>query len=237
MNEPSVLCLNYNQLNILEPLTKWRILDLSSISHEINYLHTRDNLCKTVRRLENFGLIHSFKDPFTHRKFIYLTKSGESLINPPGVTSGIARETVFHDAKVTEILREFTKKECFHDATIEHRLTSSEDFQRPDGMIRGEFLNPFKMAFELELTQKSKTRITKRFKYYLESQAYEYVFYLFPRLNVLKTYLQVLTDNFPTEAQKKIILCYNETILGSRFEIDKGVVFFKGDQRSFNEYF
>ena len=237
MNEPSTISLNYNQLNILEPLTKWRILDLNSIEEEISYLYTRSSLHKTVRRLENFGLIHSFMDPFANRKFIYLSKLGESLINPHGIPSGIAIETIFHDAKVSEITREMVKRDGFHGATIEHHLPKNEDSHRPDALMTGQFKNSFRMAFELELTQKSKSRVAKRFEYYLKSQAYEYVFYLFPRNRVLSTYHTLLEENFPFEAQKKIILCHNETIFGRFFDLSKGRVFFKGREGEFNDFF
>lgn len=221
----------------MEPLSKWRILDLNSIKEEINYFHTKDNLCKTVRKLESFGLIKSFKDPFTNRKFIYLTKSGESFVNPPGITSGICHETVFHDAKVSEILRELLKKDCFNEAIIEHHLPGDSSPYRPDALIRGQFNNPFRMAFELELTQKSKYRILKRFNHYLESEAYEYVIYLFPRNRLLATYYTILEENFPEEAKRKIILCHNETILGKKFDPSRGYVRFKNREGAFHDFF
>ena len=237
MSQAALLNLSYNQVNVLEPLSKWRILDLTSVKEESNYLHTKNSLCKTVRKLESFGLINSFIDPFTKRKFIYLTKTGEFYVSPPGVTNGISHETVFHDAKVTEILRELLKRDCFKEAIVEHHLPPTDDFYRPDALITGTFKNPFRMAFELELTQKSKSRILKRFDYYLKSQAYEYVMYLFPRNRLLSTYHTLLEENFPPEAQKKIILCHNPTIVGQKFKLSGGVVFFKHRQGDFHDFF
>ena len=219
-------------------MAKWRILDLKGLREEIDYPSHPSVFEKTIRRLEKAHIIKSFKDPWTNRKFIYLSDVGEKLVNDTGSPLAVSEETMLHDAKVAQFTRLLMERLTFTDVKLEHEIGERNSSWLPDAMLWGEKGGvKFTMAFELELTRKSKNRIREKIKKYLSSNYYDYAFYLFCSENVMKSYQQFITTEFGEDAFKKLLLFWNPSLMSRKMNINSGRGYFKSKEVNFNDIF
>ena len=239
MSVPNSLNVNSIHLQFLEPLTKWRILDLKGLRDEIDYPSHRSVFEKTIRRLEKANVLKSFKDPWSNRKFVYLSQMGEKLVNDSGSPLSICEETIVHDAKVSQVTRIMMERRFFKEVTIEHQLSGKKNKgQQPDALILGsKDGTDFTMAFELELSKKSKDRIKTKIRGYLESGYYNYVFYMFCSSSIMKNYKGFIEEEFGKEAFRKLMFFWNPTILSRKLDLNKGNGYFKSKEVRFDEIF
>ncbi len=131
------------QLNYLEPLKKWRILDLKSLMRESRYEATYKGFCKMLLRLEQKNIIGSFREPFSGRKYLYLTKEGNHSLGGNANPPSISRTTLVHDAKVVELVLELMKLESIYGFELEHQIRDMKSFGStyqicPDAVMLGQ---------------------------------------------------------------------------------------------------
>lgn len=180
-------------LELLDPLVKWRILPLDLLKNEIQYIGKASNFYKRVSYLEKQGLLESFINPITKKKFSYLTGKGFKLLGA-GNTIPTFYENRFHDSICSQVLYAFLRKPYVESVLLEHEIEKqfSGFMFRPDGFIKGKEPLEFKLALECELTQKSKDRIIEKFLFYSKNQFFNNVLYVFNQAKVYKTYSQIL---------------------------------------------
>lgn len=198
------------------------------------------NLHKIVRRLEKAKMLHSFKDPWTRKKMIYLEGLGHGMLGLEKKTL-INQETLLHDAKVSSVLREMLKREVFSEVLLEHEL-SRKIFHAgelcPDALVKGEKKGKkFSMAFELELTRKAHERVLTKAKHYLNSQNVDYVLYLFCSEGLFRNYKNLFVEKLPEGWSNKLMLFVNTSLLSSSFSLEKGKGHFKNKEVHFDEIF
>ena len=238
MSMPNFLNVNSIHLHFLAPLSKWRILDLKSLREEADYPLHPDGFAKNIRKLEKAQILKSFKDPWSRRKYIYLTPTGEKLVNDSGRPSSLSEETIVHDAKVSQIVRLLLERSTFQKVELEHEIKSGDIAKLPDSILYGKKGGvDFTMAFELEFTRKSKERIKDKIGKYLGSGYYDYVLYMFCSENVFKSYKNTIGENFGEQAFKKVMLFWNPTLMSKRIDLHSGGGYFKNKEVSFVELF
>ncbi len=224
------------QLNYLEPLKIWRILDLRSLMKESKYEATYKGFCKLLLRLEKKKVIGSFREPFSGKKYLYLTKEGNDFLggseNPPS----ISRATLIHDAKVVELVLEFMRLESIYGFELEHQIRDMKSFGTtyqicPDAVMLGQKgKTKFKLAIELELTRKTKEKYLSKMGQYLSSSYYDFVVYYFQSRGVMNSYMKHIRDKYGDESDRKILYVLNEKLLTNKFNFDESIAFHKNKE-------
>lgn len=239
----NLLRVNSIHLELLEPLLKWRILDLKSIREKISYPLGKRNFEKIVSRLEKESVLESVTDPWSRKKFIYLTKFGAGLVDGSFYYPVMNKETIFHDAKVAEVVQKLMRNKCFSKFLLEHEINESREIGRsvgeiPDALIQGRRRDVnFRLAFELELSRKSKSRIIAKVKRYLSTGYYDYILYLFCSDAIYRGYRKVLEEEFGADVFKRVMLLNNSTLLSTKFNIENSKGWFNGQEIFFNDLF
>lgn len=221
------------QINYLEPLKKWRILDLKNLMVKTNYELGYVGFTKILSNLEKKSLIGSFRDPFSRKKYLYLTKEGNQYlggdVNPPAVS----KDTFVHDAKVVELVLEFLKLKSFYGFELEHQIMNTKTFGTsyqicPDALMLGEKEGEkFKLAIELELTRKTKAKYLAKIGQYIDSSYYQFVVYFFQNRGVMNSYRTHIKDKYGDESDRKILYVLNEKLLTNKFVFEESVTHYK----------
>lgn len=234
---------NSIHMKVLDPLLKWRILDLERMRGVSQYEYSKKNFQKVVCKLEKSNLIKSIIDPWSRRKFVYLTKFGAGIIDGTFYYPEMNKETIFHDAKVSETVNSLMTKNCFNSFLLEHEINETREIGKsvgeiPDALLNGENRGlKFKLALELELTRKSKMRIIAKVKRYIATGYYDYIMYLFCSEAIFKGYKKVLEEEFGLEVFKRVMLFNNDTVLSTKFQINKSRGWFNGSEVSLEDIF
>jgi len=238
MASPDFLNINSMHLQFLTPLNKWRILDLKNLREEIDYPLHPSGFEKTIRRLEKAKILGSFRDPWSRRKFVYLSENGEMLVNDSGRKIALSNETFLHDAKVSEFTKKLLETTFFTDVILEHQIREVGKGEVPDARLTGERKGvAFSMAFELEITRKSKDRIKAKINRYLQSDYYDYVLYLFCSKPIWEGYRRFIQEEFGERGFQKVMLFWNPTILSKKIDPNEGIGYFKSKEVKFDELF
>lgn len=236
MGKENLLNINAFHLNFLRPLEIWRILDLKSLRLECDYAYAPRSFERMIAKLQRHNVVKSFKDPLSNRKFIYLSKLGERLLGASN--SELSEETMFHDSRVSMIVKELLSRECFLEFKLEHLIGNRSQAFRPDASLSGEKKGvKFRMAFELELTRKTKDRIKSKLCYYLNHDYYSYILYMFCNHGVMHSYLNIIKDQFEDSALDRVILLSSESLMSRKMTIENSCGYFKNKEVTIEDLF
>ena len=236
MKGAALLNINALHLNFLRPLESWRILDLKNLREECDYVYCARSFERVIAKLQKCNVLNSFKDPLSNKKFVYLTSLGEKLV---GTKNGeLNEETMFHDSRVSQVVRELLKRECFTEFKLEHQIGSRSMAFVPDAKLTGfKKGTTFKVAFELELTRKTKERVKSKVGHYLGNSYYDYIMYMFCNKGVMKSYKKTIEDEFGIDAFKRVILFTNESIMTRKIKLNESFGYFKNREVCIEELF
>lgn len=221
-----VVNINNQYFDYLEPLQRWRILDLNSLREELPIKPGYHNFAKLLRRLEKMNFIGAYIDPFTKKKFVYLSPKGEKHLSTESNPIGIVNETLVHDIKVTEITKELLAKNLIEKVELEHQVNDKRNFKTtykiiPDAILHFNKNNfSYRVALELELTRKSNPRIIEKVKQYRNSEYYHYLMYMFPNTKLMEKYKEVIMEELGTESLNRIMFFAHENLTWNVSEIE-----------------
>ena len=230
-------------LSYLHPLKNWRILDLQSMFELSEFPGSFSYFKRIILSLESKKVIKSFQDPYSLKKYLHLTQSGEEQVGAKEGHPSVADDTRLHDCKAIEICKAMLKMPTVKTIELEHQLVNRSNFRTtykvcPDALIYGERKgSKFKMAFELELTQKTKAKYIPKIDQYLESSAYDYALYFFHNPGVLESYKDNIKEAHGDKAFSKIMLASNTTLLSKNFDLIKTKITFQNKEVDIEELF
>lgn len=219
-----VLHVNSMHLSFLRPLLKWRIMDLQSLWQECEFKMGYDNFYRIMRNLERDHVLETHLDPFNKRKYFYLGKEGEKLLHHDHPTS-VSKETLIHDLKVSEISRKFMELNLVDEILLEHQIVDKSNFKNkekliPDAVYLGQKNNQkYKMAFELELSKKSNSRLTEKARMYQESEVYDFVLYFFAQEKFIEKYTTLFEKELNLSIKNKFMFFCNEALTSKDFNL------------------
>ena len=219
--------------DIINMLGHWKILDMKSLSEMCNYDIKYFNLLKKVRKLESHGIIKGVllgrKD-----KHIYLTNKGLRY-TPYDFTYEICDENITHDLIVGRVLKELLKFSPFVDGRMYHQIMTDKIF--PDAQVEGIKNNErYKLALEVELTQKSKERVKDKYRKYGQGESFNYALFVTNKESLFRTYKRYL-EEMNRESREAVILMYDENLSATKFKYDKIKCYYMGEMTSFIELF
>ncbi len=236
------LKINPEHLKLLYPLKEWRVLDLASLHKRSNARLSQAGLVRMVLRLEKSKVIKGFRDPWSRKKYVYLTRTGEGLISLNDNPTAISEESLFHDLRVVDLGQELIKNNVFKKIRFEHQIVNRKNYitnlalipdAEVDGVMNGK---NFSLAIELELHQKSKDRLEKKGEQYLGS-LYDHCLFMFSDRNTLENYKKFFTEKLGPKFNEKIFLFHLGGIYEPEINLQKteGHVF--GKWMKFNDVF
>ncbi|MBL7665284.1 MAG: replication-relaxation family protein [Bacteriovoracaceae bacterium] len=218
--------LNSLHLNYLGPLLKWRVMDLESLRRECFRIPKYHNFYRVIRSLEKRKVLEGYRDPFSRKKFVYLSSLGEAQLSIRENSNALSRETLIHDIKVSEIVRALLDSGLIENAELEHQIhdkrTSRNDFEiTPDAVLYYEKDGKkIKVALELELTRKNNQRITEKARQYLYNSFYQNVIYIFPQKELMKKYQEVMLNKLGDDVFKRLHFFYHPELTFKPYKFD-----------------
>jgi len=236
-----VINLNSAHLNYLEPLLKWRVLDLESLRKECFRAPKYKNFHRIIRSLEKQNVLEGYRDPFSRKKYVYLSSFGEGQLSLNENPSAISKDTLIHDIKVTEIAKAMLELGWIQDVELEHKIHDKRNFRTtykviPDAILYGEKKGvKFKVALELELSRKNNQRIIEKAGQYLESTQFNYVLYLFSKKKLMEKYLEVLKEKFGEGVLNRVMFFYDESLTAKGTDFSEIQGWFKGKSVTMSE--
>jgi len=228
--------------DIIQTLGSWRILDLKTLLKRVGYNYSYQAFAKRVKRLEDCGYLGSVYFQ-SYRKYLYLTEKG---LNEAGLNNAwaINKDIIKHDIITVNVFEYFLGLSEVKNGNIHLNKASAE--KRPDCFIK--FLPNHKhineLAVEVELNQKSYTRIEDKFLDYLKSDSYDRVLYIFQKTTTLEAYKKAMDhvdyDRDPLKkrlCRDKIIFMIEPEIRNKIFNLMESVCYFEGKIEKFRDIY
>jgi hypothetical protein len=239
----SIVHLSSLHLNYLEPLLKWRVLDIESLRKECFRAPKYHNFYRIIRTLEKQKVLEGYRDPFNRKKYVYLSSFGESQLSLKENPTALSKDTLIHDIKVVEVTKAMLEIGWIQEAELEHRINNRRQLKTtykviPDAALYGVKNGvKFTMAFELELTRKNNQRIVEKANQYLDGGQFNYVLYLFSKKSLMEKYMEVLSEKIGKEIFDRMMFFYNENLTAKTGEIGEWQGHFKGKAILLKELF
>lgn len=176
-------------IEILMPLKDWRILSLADLKLLTGYSRSQSSFYKLISKLEKNNLIESFINSWTNEKFLYLLPDGESVVGSEKLLP-VNRDQRFHDSICTKVALNLNETQFFKEIYLDHNIPKHFPLmdKTPDILVCGANLKDFKIAIEIELTQKSKTRMEDIFKKYSDSKVVNNIIYITDKHHIFSAY-------------------------------------------------
>ena len=217
---------------ILDEVGCWKVIWIGDLYRilEKNTTPHYTAFCRIIRGLEKKGHLAGryFRD---EGKYVYLTEKG-ALRSSGGTVPD--KQSIDHDLICTEVILKLLEFGNFTAGGV----PDGEDADLcPDGMIQGHKNGtPYTLAIEVELTQKSRFRIEKKFIDYTENSDHSYALYIIKRKSLFENYKRILTS-MEGGIQKNIILSLTEKLGSKQYDFRKAVYCLEGKQYSFDALF
>tara|TARA_Y100000768_G_scaffold388444_1_gene384391 strand:+ start:2484 stop:3260 length:777 start_codon:yes stop_codon:yes gene_type:complete len=191
---------------IIEALGKWKILECRDLYKTIDMKISYETLKRRVRFLEQQGLLES-KFSNNCLKYVYLTDLGIRYTSQDQTFSP-KEEEISHDIICSKVVQEFLKFSNVVEAKMYHQISTA--YINPDAELIIQKENSYKMALEIELTQKSQKRIKNKFEKYSDHKDFDYCVFITNKKRIIETYSRYLREmNKSFQENFFFILCDN----------------------------
>jgi predicted transcriptional regulator len=220
-------------IDILSEVGRWKIIPMKSLYERKNFSISYQMFCRKIKKLESEGFVRSILGD-KRRKFITLTPKG-SEVCPYGVNFDEAEDSLNHDLIATNIVTKMIEFKNFKTGQVQC-FGRGLDIE-PDGLIFGQKNGKeYSLAIEVELHQKSKTRLTDKLIKYSNSIYYSYVIYVINKETTYRSYKKIL-ENMTDDVRRKVILLLDDELTPTRFNFEKAHCYFKSEEKSFMDIF
>lgn len=178
---------------ILQPLKELRILSTHDLKRLSNYERSNSAFYKVVTRLERDEVLKNFNNPWTNEKYLYLSTKGLRLLGDEKDALPINLDQRFHDAIVTKVALAMRAIPKIHEVFLDSHVPKSFPLMEktPDILVTGSTSKEIRLAVEIELTQKNKSRLEEIFKAYADSRVINNVIYITDKESILKFYKEI----------------------------------------------
>ncbi|MGB0454612.1 MAG: hypothetical protein ACPGJV_12965 [Bacteriovoracaceae bacterium] len=216
---------------ILDEIGKWSVIPSKVLFEQLNSKIRYTSFCKIIRKLEAGGLI---KSELTNNrsKILYLTIEGGKVSNMSAPHSYSSVE-LRHDLFVGVVLRKLLN----HPSLVKGEIFHGDSSLIPDAVV--DAVNndkKFKIAIELELTQKSLSRIKDKFNKYRLSKEFNNCLYIFNKPSAFNFYSKLLKKECEA-TQKRILLLQDNNLSSENYNFSTLQVWYLGGFRSFDSLF
>ena len=220
-----------DDFSILNEIGRWKVIPQKDLYGEMMRKVQYSPFCRKIKRLEKHGLLKSFRGG-RGRKFLTLTDSGGKLSHFGNIYCENENE-LGHDLLCSVILKKLLNYKNFDSGEVYH----GDGDLIPDGFIHARKNDePYTLALEIELHQKSAPRVKSKFKKYACSQMFTHVLYVMPKESIFHSYRKILLE-MNREVQQTVVLLFNKDLTIETFNFLDSLCFLKGEEQSFEEIF
>ena len=184
---------------IQNTLLEWKTLPIKTLI-DVVLMANYSTVMNTIHKMKKKGLVQVESiNAVRNNKLIHPTKKLLQILDVSNELV-IEHSHLSHDSMVSAFCLAMKKLGCIKDAQIEDYLRNSESFDSikgfyPDAVLTGEIdNNKFSIPVEVELNQKSETRIIEKFKNYINYSTYTDVLFSFVDRRVAEKYDSVLNE-------------------------------------------
>jgi hypothetical protein len=240
-----LLSVNSFHLELIRPLVKWKILSIKELFEDSGYVGTYKNFQKIVTRLEKAGVVKGTKDVWTKSKRIWLTHTGNELVNPFKWKAHLfSEQTFFHDSRVTLYLRYLTQHLPVSYVELEQekmKITSFKDLARirPDAEFGVESADKRQLSIllEVELTQKSRERLIEKIEHYQQFASNRLILFVFPTESLFASYVRLFKSLDAGRAGEHHIFAVEPGLVKGCFSLENSKAYFRGVELSLRDVF
>ena len=193
---------------ILNEVGRWKVIFIKDLYNSLITKQHWNYFLKRVRVLESYNLLQGTKEG-KNGKYVRLTEKAILLMSSQKFELA---ENITHDLICTRVIIDLVNTGVFVSG---HVPKSGEYEIDPDGILLAQNKEAYKVALEIELVQKSKIRITEKFKKYGKKDDIKKVIYVFNSKSVFNAYKTVLSEQ-GKKIREKIILSLDEDISGTQ---------------------
>jgi len=220
-------------IDILSEVGRWKIIPMRGLYKLKDFGIKYPTFCRKIKKLESEGLVRSILGN-NKRKFITLTNKG-SEICPYGISFDDVEDSLNHDLTATNIVTKLIEYKNFKTGQVQC-FGRGLDVE-PDGLIFGQKNGKeYSLAIEVELHQKSKSRLTDKLIKYTNSIYYSYVIYVINKETTYRAYKMVL-ENMTDDVRRKVILLLDIGLSPTRFNFKEAQCLFQNKDVSFEDIF
>ena len=226
-------------VDLLMPLKKWKILDVKALKEASEYSGSFSGLYKIISKLEKNLLLDSFTNSWSNEKFVYLSPNGLKALGEKEGGLGLNRDTRFHDFLVSKVARFFAGYAFVKDVYLDFQVKDAFPLLErvPDCLLVGALKSPFKMAVEVELTQKSHERVGQIYRTYSDSKVVNQILYITDKQSIFDAYREHFNQKGGELIKEKFLFLLAKDLSKGRCDLKNEPVYFKGSMTSLNEIF
>ena len=219
----------WSNIEIINALDKWGVLTLRNLQKQICSNISINGLRRKIHKLANDGYVQVSRLDSKNEIIVIPTK--KTLDQLKSKRSFVDEDMIYHNLFISMLGTEFINHGNVFYFKLPHEFQSSRvpsafrsnditsDGISPDaflGVTHNEKL--YKVALEVELTQKSSDRIYEKFNKYKDSDFFDYVIYFFKSKSILNAYrtrlnellLSVNRDTDHKKLRSKILFLYSD---------------------------
>jgi hypothetical protein len=224
---------------LLNPLRKWRILSINALKEESEYSGSSSAFYKVITKLEKNMLLDSFINSWSNEKFVYLLPTGIKALGEEKASLAINRDLRFHDAISSKIARLFKSYSFINGIYLNQEIAKSFPLLErvPDILAEGKITKEFRLAIEVELTQKSQKRVKQIFKSYSDSKVVNNIIYITDKQSIFKAYKKYLIELGAEINQAKFIIIFESNLSKKTFNLLNSKAYYKDIDTSLNNIF
>ena len=231
--------INPAYVDLLMPLKRWKILDVKALKEAAEYSGSFSGLYKIIAKLEKNLLLNSFTNSWSNEKFVYLSPTGLKALGENEGGLGINRETRFHDSIVSKVARFFARYSFVREVYLDFQVKDAFPLLErvPDCLLVGSLKSPFKMAIEVELTQKSQERLAQIYRTYSDSKVVNQILYITDKQSIFEDYKEYFNQKGGELIKEKFLFLLSKDLSKGRCDLKNEPVYFKGSMTTLSEIF
>lgn len=159
------------------------------------------------------------------------------VIGDEQVLLPVNRDQRFHDAIATRIALIFKGLSFVKDIYLDQEIPRIYPLMEktPDILIEGERTKPFRLAIEIELTQKNKTRVQEIFKCHDDSKIINNVIYITDKPSVFNAYTRYLDELQNDINTERFIFILEKDLNSKTFNILSSKALYRGRETNLKE--
>ncbi|MEX0799365.1 MAG: hypothetical protein WEB87_00820 [Bacteriovoracaceae bacterium] len=219
--------------DIIKTVGCWKIIDYRGIREQAQTKMSNTLVGRRVRYLERCGILESTVYD-RKKKYFYLTDLGLKIAKKKK-NYRPEEETLLHDLLAGAVVREICRHDRVFHADMCH-LYAADDIH-PDATVwakRGE--DEYRIAIELELTQKSKERVLEKYGKYVRSKKFDYVVFITQKQELVSAYLECL-GKLNKASREKFVFILNEDLFPGHVDFKDSYCLHLGKKVEFVEFF
>ncbi|MFT6632890.1 MAG: DNA-binding Lrp family transcriptional regulator [Bacteriovoracaceae bacterium] len=218
---------------IINTIGNWKILGIKDLHDKLELPLSYKTLRNKLLKLENGGVVKSTK---LHgpAKYVYLSDKGIALTQNDR-TYEPCDETIVHDVIVGRVVQDLLKYSKVNSAKLFHQI--KEKAICPDAFVLVSNKDKeYKIGIEVELTQKSRSRVQEKYSEYSNSLDYDYCVYFSHKTKLIEAYQRFLNE-MNANVREKVFLVHSEKLLRKVQDLTSSNCYFDSESIDFEKLF